>query len=486
MKTIQRGLDGTGDPDSAGDTAWILTATVLVLLMTTPGIMLYYAGMVRLQNVLSTAMQGYSIMCVVTFLWMCFGYSLAFAPADSENINAVIFGDSSRFWLNGLKMGGSHQMAPTIPESVFCVFQLSFAVITPSLICGAFADRMKFTAVLVSLGLWHLIVYCPIAHANWHPNGFLYKAGVLDFAGGNVVHISAGMSALVSAIIIGKRTGFGKSTFHPHNMLVSLTGSCFLLIGWYGFNAGSALAANALSGLAMLNTQIASGVASVTWMFHDIFVLGKPTVEGIMNGCIAGLVAITPAAGFVNPTGAFVIGVVGGIACAKGVRIKDYFDFDDALDAFGIHAIGGVVGGLMLGLLATSSVNGEDGAFYGDNGKQLSLQLYGIVITIVWSIIGTGGIMLLVDKTLGLRVSPQSELAGLDRTEHGSTLDAQMVNVPKRRKTEGLGVFYCCCCVIGDVAGAKEKIAAKKAVKSGGRTPSKPAAQAASAAAGSD
>jgi ammonium transporter, Amt family len=258
---------------STGDTSWILISTVLVLGMTLPGIMLYYAGMVRLQNALSTAMQGFGLAALITILWLSFGYSLSFSPANGNDNNAIIFGDDSRFWLHGVySTGSTHVLAPTIPESVFCSFQLAFAIITPCLICGAFADRMKYNAVLLSLGLWHLVVYCPIAHSNWHPNGFLYKAGVLDFAGGNVVHIAAGVSALVSAVIVGNRTGFGKTVFQHHNLLLSLvgmtlfsfflidsflSGSCSLMMGWFGFNAGSAYGANALAGYAAINTQIA-------------------------------------------------------------------------------------------------------------------------------------------------------------------------------------------------------------------------------------
>jgi ammonium transporter, Amt family len=279
LKESQENNTTTVSPDDtihfvSGDTAWLLISTVLVLGMTLPGIMLYYAGMVRLGNALSTAMQGFGLTVVITFLWQCFGYSLAFAPANGDDVNAAIFGDASRFWLHGVYSSGSaHVLAPTIPESVFCSFQLAFAIITPCLICGAFADRMKYNAVLLSLGLWHLVVYCPIAHSNWHPNGFLNKAGVLDFAGGNVVHIAAGVSALVSALIVGNRTGFGKTVFQPHNLLLSLVGksflslifltpfflqgACSLMIGWFGFNAGSAYGANALAGYALINTQIA-------------------------------------------------------------------------------------------------------------------------------------------------------------------------------------------------------------------------------------
>ena len=256
LDLVSRSL-GLESVNSTGDTAWIIFSTIFILLMTTPGIMLYYGGLVRLQNVLATAMQGYSIACVVTVLWLCFGYSLTFSPVNGTQDIGSFVGNADRFWLWGLQVEGIHQLAPTIPEPLFCVFELSFAVITPSLICGAFADRMKFISLLTSTGLWHLIVYCPIAHSTWHPNGFLNKAGVLDFAGGNVVHVSAGFSALISALIIGKRSGFRKSNFHPHNMLVSITGACFLWCGWYGFNAGSAFASGESSSSAMLNTMIA-------------------------------------------------------------------------------------------------------------------------------------------------------------------------------------------------------------------------------------
>mmetsp|Transcript_5409 Transcript_5409/g.5536 ORF Transcript_5409/g.5536 Transcript_5409/m.5536 type:complete len:563 (+) Transcript_5409:31-1719(+) len=492
---------------SSGDTAWMIFATILVIFMTLPGIMIYYAGMVRLQNALSTAMQGFGLVCVITFLWLCFGYSLSFGPSHSKDVNAVIFGDSSRFWLHGIYHSNTyHDLAPTIPESVFCCFQLAFAIITPTLICGAFADRMKYLSVLISLGLWHLVVYCPIAHSNWHPDGFLHKAGVLDFAGGNVVHISAGVSALVSAIIVGKRGQRDKEKdnkekekdnkdkekddkeeenedidetkeevkehqveikikiekekeskkekerdanllkFLPHNLLLSLVGSCFLIVGWFGFNAGSAFGANGLAGFSMINTLISSALASLSWMTCDILRTGKPTLDGVMNGFIAGLVGITPAAGFVTPSGSFVIGIITGGVCCFGVKIKDIFDFDDSLDAFGIHAIAGVVGGILTGLLASEQTRNK--LHLHGVGYQFGLQLLGIVATATWAAIGTFLVMYLVDKTFGLRVDKNTEARGLDLPQVGSTLTAQASKATPRNHNNNQCSLHFCCCVL--------------------------------------
>mmetsp|Transcript_5411 Transcript_5411/g.5541 ORF Transcript_5411/g.5541 Transcript_5411/m.5541 type:complete len:509 (+) Transcript_5411:31-1557(+) len=414
---------------SSGDTAWMIFATILVIFMTLPGIMIYYAGMVRLQNALSTAMQGFGLVCVITFLWLCFGYSLSFGPSHSKDVNAVIFGDSSRFWLHGIYHSNTyHDLAPTIPESVFCCFQLAFAIITPTLICGAFADRMKYLSVLISLGLWHLVVYCPIAHSNWHPDGFLHKAGVLDFAGGNVVHISAGVSALVSAIIVGKRTGYETTQYLPHNLLLSLVGSCFLMAGWIGFNSGSYYAADIIAGFSILNTFIAGSFSSMTWLLIDIFTTGKPKIYGVMNGYLAGCVGITPAAGYVDPCASFVIGVICGCLCRYGCKLKVLFSFDDSLDAFGIHCVSGIIGGIMVGLFANDSIHGHYGLIYG-KPTQILIQLYGITITILWSSIGTALIFLLVDKVIGLRVTKRSEVSGLDQSEHGTTLAAQILHI---------------------------------------------------------
>jgi len=415
----------------SGNIAWMLFASVFVFAMTIPGVMLYYSGMVRIQNALSTAMQGYAITAIISFLWLCFGYSLAFGPSNSTN-NTLVIGDSSKFWLHNIwKENSFHQLAPTIPETLFCSYQLAFAIITPTLICGAFADRMKFMAVLVTLGLWHLIVYCPVAHSNWHPDGFLHKAGVIDFAGGNVVHVSAGTSALVAALIVGKRTGI-ESSNTPHNLLLSLVGSCLLMVGWTCFNAGSSLAADESAAFAMLNTMISGSLSAIAWTSIEIGLTGKPSVFGVMNGYIAGFVGITPAAGLVSQSSAFIVGIVCGVTCRFGSRIKNFLNFDDSLDAFGIHCVAGITGGLLVGLFANDAIGSENGVIYGKT-NQLGLQLYGIVITMGWSAFGTGIIFMIVDKIMGLRVDQRSELMGLDQSEHGTTLTSQATGSQSKR-----------------------------------------------------
>lgn len=404
--------------------------SALVLMMTIPGLGLYYSGMVKVTNVLATVMQSFSITCLITFMWLCWGYSLAFGPADMQGqltgVNkhsSGLIGDGSRLWLMGVNVGSTHFLAPDIPESVFCVFQLNFAIITAALICGAFADRMKYGPMLVFMALWHTAVYCPIAHWNFHQDGFLAVQGTLDFAGGNVVHISSGVAGLMSTIVIGNRKGFGKERFMPHNILLTFFGASLLWVGWFSFNAGSALAANQQAGIAMLNTQIATAMAALTWMSTEWIIRKQPSVLGILSGAVAGLVAITPACGFVDQTGGFFIGFFAGPVCYFGAQLKRHLGFDDALDAFGVHAVGGMLGGLMIGFFATDQWTGKlKGVFYGGGGKQLSYQVYGIVVTAAWSAVVSYLLLIFVDKTMGLRVTEDEEEAGLDSSLHGETI----------------------------------------------------------------
>jgi ammonium transporter, Amt family len=400
---------------SAGDTAWMLTSTALVLLMTIPGLALFYGGMVRKKNVLATVMQSFAITCLVTVLWMIVGYSLAFT--DGGGVNAYV-GGLERFFLAGM---GVDTLSGTIPESVFMCFQMTFAIITPALICGAFADRMKFSAMLWFMGLWSLIVYSPIAHWVWG-GGFLADAGVLDFAGGTVVHINAGVAGLVCALVLGKRVGLGSENMAPHNLTLSVIGASLLWVGWFGFNAGSELASDGRAGMAMTVTQIATAAAALAWMFGEWIAKGKPSVLGIASGAVAGLVAITPASGFVDPTGALIIGIVAGIVCLWAVVwLKPALGYDDSLDAFGVHAIGGIAGALLTGVFAREAVGGSPGLIDGNAGQVIT-QLYGIVATIVWTGVGAFVILKVVDAIVGLRVDKEMEVEGLDIGLHGEVV----------------------------------------------------------------
>ncbi|MGN6766187.1 MAG: ammonium transporter, partial [Rhizobiaceae bacterium] len=360
-----------------GNTAWMLTSTALVLMMTIPGLALFYGGMVRKKNVLATVMQSFAICCLITVLWFVVGYSLAFS--DGGGMNAWLGGLSKSFF-SGITIGTL--WAPgtaNIPEYVFAVFQMTFAIITPALIAGAFAERMKFSAMLIFMAVWLLAVYAPIAHWVWG-GGFLGGAGVLDFAGGTVVHINAGVAGLMCALVMGKREGYGTVNMAPYNLVYSVIGASLLWVGWFGFTAGSELAADGLAGAAMVNTQIAAAAAGLAWMFTEWLVAKKPSVLGIISGAVAGLVAITPAAGFVNPTGAFVIGIVAGIVCyLSAVKLKHVFGYDDSLDAFGVHGVGGIVGAILTGVFADKAINS-----LGENASVVT-QLYGIVFTIVWT-----------------------------------------------------------------------------------------------------
>lgn len=409
-----------------GDSGWMMTASALVLFMTLPGLFLFYGGMARTKNVLAIIMQIFSTACLITFLWLCFGYSLAFAPSAGRNAKAMIFGDASNFWLVGITLDSRHQLAPTIPETIFCVYELCFAIITPCLMVGAFADRMKFTSTLMLMSFWHLLIYCPVAHSIWHPDGFLFDSGSLDYAGGIVVHVTSGISGLVACIYLGPRMGFGTERFDPHNILLTAVGASMLWVGWFGFNAGSALAATDRAGMALLTTQIATATAGLTWMITEWISIGHPTVLGLVSGAVSGLVTITPACGYVNPTAAFVLGLLSGPICYWGVQLKHLAGYDDALDAFGVHGIGGILGGLLLAFFANPSISSNaHGVFYSstpDGGRQFANQLYAIVITVGWSSTMTALILWFVDKCMGLRVSEAIEQKGLDHSLHGQSL----------------------------------------------------------------
>ena len=403
------------DALDTGDTAWMLTSTVLVLLMTIPGLALFYGGMVRKKNVLTTVMQSFAVTCLMTILWMVAGYSLAFT--DGGSLNTWIGGLDKAFFA-GVSVDS---MSGTIPESVFITFQMTFAIITPALIAGAFAERMKFSAMLLFLTAWSLIVYAPITHWVWG-GGFLGEEGVLDFAGGTVVHINAGVAGLVAALVLGKRRGYGTENMAPHNLVLSLIGASLLWVGWLGFNAGSAVGANGTAGMAMLVTQIAAAAAALSWMTVEWIVRGKPSVLGIISGAVGGLVAITPAAGFVDPVGALVIGIAGGGACYWGAaKLKVMLGYDDSLDAFGVHGIGGIVGALLTGVFAVEAIGGTPGVFEGDTG-QLWTQFVGILATIVWSAVATFVILKIVQMLIGLRVDDEAEIEGLDINLHGKVV----------------------------------------------------------------
>ncbi|MBI1364626.1 MAG: ammonium transporter [Alphaproteobacteria bacterium] len=399
-----------------GDTAWMLTSTALVLLMTIPGLALFYGGMVRKKNVLATAMQSFAITCLVTVIWMVAGYSLAFTDGGAAN---PIIGGLSRIFLGGM---GVDALTGSIPESVFMCFQMTFAIITPALICGAFADRMKFSAMLWFMGLWSVIVYSPVAHWVWG-GGFLGGLGVKDFAGGTVVHINAGVAGLVCALVLGKREGYGRDNMAPHNLVLSLIGASLLWVGWFGFNAGSELAADGTAGMAMTVTQIATAAAALAWMFYEWAGRGKPSVLGIVSGAVAGLVAITPASGFVGPTGALIIGLVAGVICAwSATWLKPKLGYDDSLDAFGVHGVGGFVGAILTGVFISKTFGGVGLAEGVSLGGQVWTQFLGTLATIVWSGVASFAILKAVDMTIGLRVSKEVEIEGLDINLHGEVL----------------------------------------------------------------
>ena len=407
-------------PDS-GDTAWMLTSTALVLFMTIPGLALFYGGLVRVQNVLSVLMQCFALTGLITILWIVCGYSLAFNTAGMEagkiTLTSFVGGLGTMF----LKGVGVDSLSGTIPETVFITFQLTFAIITPALIAGAFAERMKFSAMLIFSILWSVVVYAPLCHMAWSGDGSLFGdiIGALDFAGGNVVHINAGIAALVAAILVGKRIGYQTTAMPPHSLTLTVVGASMLWVGWFGFNAGSAVAADGAAGMAMLVTQISTATAAVAWMFVEWGKHGKPSALGIVTGAVAGLVAITPASGSVGPIGALAIGLVSGVVCFWGATsLKAKLGYDDSLDAFGVHGIGGIVGALLTGVFVAKGLGGNGLAEGMTIGTQVWAQLLSIIITIAWSGILSFIILKIVDATVGLRVEEDDERQGLDLSQH--------------------------------------------------------------------
>lgn len=412
-----------------GNTAWMLVSCALVLMMTLPGLALFYGGMVRKMNVLSTLMQSFAICAAVSLVWMVLGYSISFTDGSPW------IGDLGRFFLNGMGVASvpldlqtTTKDAPwfsaVIPESVFMMFQMTFAIITPALITGAFAERMKFSAMMVFMILWSLVVYAPVAHWVWQPNGFLFTKGVLDFAGGTVVHINAGVAGLVAAVMIGKRLSYNKEPLPPHNLILTLIGGCLLWVGWFGFNAGSQIAADGRAGMAFAVTHIGAAAAAIAWMLAEWVFKGKPSVLGIVSGAVAGLVAITPAAGYVLPSGALAIGLAAGAICFwSATWLKNKIGYDDSLDAFGVHGVGGIVGAVLTGVFAVSSVGGDAAKGLIDgNAGQIVTQLIGVAVTILWSGAISALLLKAVDMTIGLRVSEEIEREGLDLHLHGELM----------------------------------------------------------------
>jgi Amt family ammonium transporter len=417
----------------SGDTAWMLSSTALVLLMTIPGLALFYAGMVRKKNILATMMQSFTICCIVTIVWMVAGYSIAFTTGTPY------MGDFSRIMLHGIAdhivkgndtqafvlasgIKGVPDMATTIPETVYMMFQMTFAIITPALIAGAFADRMKFSAMCLFMTLWSLLIYAPIAHWVWAPSGWANQLGVLDFAGGTVVHINAGIAGLVCALVLGKRSGYGTINMAPYNLAYAVIGASLLWVGWFGFNAGSAVAANGRAGMAMTVTQIATAAAALGWTFAEWIAKGKPSVLGAASGAVAGLVAITPASGFVLPGGSLVIGIAAGVGCFwSATSLKHMLGYDDSLDCFGVHGVGGIIGALLTGVFAYGPLSATDASPDGSPGgmAQFILQCEGVASTLIYSGVGTFVLLMIVKAILGLRVNEEEEREGLDIVLHG-------------------------------------------------------------------
>jgi len=416
------------DAQSSGDNAWILISSALVLLMTAPGLTLFYGGLVRRKNILGTMMQSLAMMGLITVLWAVVGYSLAFGAGNG------FIGGFEHAFLRGVTLAPNPNYGSTIPEQTFMIYQLMFAIITPALITGAFAERVKFSAMAVFLTLWSLVIYCPMAHMVWGVGGVLNVAGgawpVMDFAGGTVVHITSGIAALVTALYLGKRIGYPHEDMPPHSMVLSFIGAGLLWFGWFGFNAGSALNAGPLATSAFVNTQFAAAAGAITWVVTEWLQNGKPTALGAISGAVAGLATITQASGFVQPMSALLIGAIAGIVCCFMVfRVKKFFGYDDSLDAFGVHGVGGTMGALLTGLLASGSINavfGKDAAGHplatgaiDGNTHQVLNQLVGMGIGWALSIVGTLVLLVLVDKTIGMRVTANDEAAGLDLSQHG-------------------------------------------------------------------
>ncbi len=398
------------DTLSSGDTAWMLTSTALVLFMTIPGLSLFYAGMVRAKNALSVMMQCFAITCMVTVLWSLYLYSLAFG----DDVGGVV-GNLGKAFMNGVT---ADALSGTIPESVFSMFQLTFAIITPALIVGAFAERMKFSAMMWFMGLWVTVVYAPVAHWVWG-GGWLGGLGVLDFAGGTVVHINAGVAGLVAALLLGKRVGYPETPMKPSNLVLTLVGAGMLWVGWFGFNAGSELAADGTAGMAMAVTQIATAAAALTWMFAEWISHGKPSALGMASGAVAGLVAITPASGFVGPMGALIIGIAAGYGCYFAVvKVKRTFGYDDSLDAFGVHGIGGIIGAILTGVFVDAGLGGAGLADGVTMGAQVGKQCIGVAATAIYTGVGSFIILKIIDAVIGLRASDEEEVAGLDLALH--------------------------------------------------------------------
>ncbi|MCO7553080.1 ammonium transporter [Metapseudomonas otitidis] len=403
---------------NSGDTAWMIVATALVLFMTIPGLALFYGGMVRSKNVLSVMMQCFAITGLISVLWVVYGYSLAFDTTGMEqgvvNFNSFIGGLSKAF-LSGLN---TSSLVYAVPESVFITFQMTFAIITPALIVGAFAERMKFSAMLIFMAVWFTLVYAPIAHMVWSGNGgLMWDWGVLDFAGGTVVHINAGIAGLVACIVLGKRKGYPTTPMAPHNLGYTLIGAAMLWVGWFGFNAGSAVAANGTAGMALLVTQIATAAAALGWMFAEWLTHGKPSALGIASGVVAGLVAVTPAAGTVGPMGALVIGLAAGVICFfSATSLKRKLGYDDSLDAFGVHGIGGIVGALLTGVFAAPALGGF--GTVENIAAQLFIQFKGVAFTVVYTAVVTFVILKVLDLVMGLRVNEEEETVGLDLAQH--------------------------------------------------------------------
>lgn len=405
---------------NAADNAWVLTASALVLLMT-PGLAMFYGGMTRSKNVLSTMMHSYFIMGLASMIWLFYGFSLSFGP----DAFGGLIGGAEYFGLNNI--GGAlfpdlldSSKTMTIPGSTFMIFQCMFAIITPALITGAFAERMKFSSFIVFMVLWCTVVYCPVAHWVWGPGGWLSGLGALDFAGGTVVHINAGVAALACALVVGKRKGYGSVAMIPHNLTLTLLGAGLLWFGWFGFNAGSALTAGESASMAFVVTHMATAAAALAWVFAEWIIKGKPTTLGVASGAVAGLVAITPASGFVGPISSVFIGIGAGVFCYLAVLAKASLGYDDSLDVVGVHAVGGIWGALATGLFACKAINpnGADGLFFG-NAAQLGIQILAVVATIVYSLVVSLILLYIVKAIMGLRVSEEEEVAGVDTSVHG-------------------------------------------------------------------